>query len=323
MAPVNTDTTNEDTPSVRVTFPLVLFGLECIAGVAGNSFITAVHGTEWARRRRLPAGDLILLLLSVWRLLLQVWVLLESTLGLFFRGAYNQNAVYTLFKVVLMFLNYTNLWLAAWLNVFYCLRVANFTHPLFFMMKRRVLGFMPWLVRLSLLLALCFSFPFSKDIFNMYVNSSIPVPASNCTEKKYISETNVVSLVLLYNLSILLPLGIFILAATLLIASLKKHTQHMKSTATGCRDPSMQAHVGAIKAISSFLLLYIFNAVALFLSMSNIFEPSSPWNALCKVIMAAYPSGHSVLLILSNPGLRRAWKRLQQRVRLYPRGRAL
>ncbi|XP_006861249.1 PREDICTED: taste receptor type 2 member 40-like [Chrysochloris asiatica] len=323
MAIMSSGTTDKDLSDVKVVFTLVVSGLQCMAGVAGNGFITAVLGAEWARGKRLPTGDSILLLLSVSRFLLQLWMMLESVLSLLFRSTYNQNTIYTLFKVIIMFLNYFNLWLAAWLNVFYCLRVANFAHPLFFTMKRRVVGLMPWLVRLSVLVSFSFSFPFSKNIFHVHVNSSIPVPSSNSTEKKYLSETNVVNLVLLYNLGIFPPLIIFILAATLLIVSLRRHVLHMESNATGSRDPSMRAHLGAIKSISYFLILYIFNTITLFLSMSNIFEINSPGNILCKSIMATYPAAHSGVLILSSPRLQRTWKRLQHRVHRYLEGQTL
>ncbi|XP_045877400.1 taste receptor type 2 member 40 [Meles meles] len=314
MATMSTDATDRDRSRFKIVLTLVVSGIECIAGIVGNCFIMAIHRAERARGKRLSVSDCILLMLGFSRLLLQIWMMLENTYSLLFPVTYNQNTVFILFKVVVMFLSYFNLWLAAWLSIFYCLRIANSAPPLFCMRRRKITGVMPWLLGLSLFISLCFSFPFSIDTFKVYGNISIPIPSSNTTERKYFSETNMVNLVLLYNLGIFIPLIMFILSATLLIFSLKTHTLYMESNATGPGDPSMKTHMGAIKAICCFLILYIFNAVALFISMSNIFNINSSWNILCKNIMDTSPAGHPVLPILGNLELRGAWKRFQHHV---------
>ncbi|XP_055276281.1 taste receptor type 2 member 40 [Moschus berezovskii] len=313
MVTVNTDVTDKDTTRFKIVFTLAVSARECIIDIAGNGLITVIHGAEWVRGKRLPVGDCILLILSFSRLLLQIWMMLENTYSLLFWVIYNEQRVYILFKTTVMFLNFSNLWLAAWISIFYCLRIASFTRPWFSVMKRKVMG----LVRLPLFFSSCSSFPFSKGIFDVYVNNSVPVPSSSSTEKVYFSETNMGNLVTTLYLGIFIPLIMFMLAATLLIISLKRPTFHMKSNVTGSRDPSMEAHLGAIKAISYFLIFYILNAAALFLCISSIFAANSSWNILCKIIMAACPAGHSVLLILGNPGLKRAWKRFQNQVHLY------
>ncbi|XP_014643277.1 PREDICTED: taste receptor type 2 member 39 [Ceratotherium simum simum] len=294
-----------------------IIGTECIIGIFANGFIEAINAAEWIKNKAVSTSGRILFFLSVSRLAFQSLMVLELTFSSTSPSFYYEDVVYDIFKASFMFLNSCSLWFAAWLNFFYFVKIADFSYPLFLKLKWRISGLMPWLLYLSTFISLGNSVLLSNNIYTVYCNNSLPIPFSNSTEKKYFTETNVINLLLLYYLGILIPLIMFILAATLLIISLKRHTLHMESNATGYRDPSMEAHLGAIKATSYFLIFYVFNAVALFLYMSNIFDINNFWNILCKIIMAAYPAGHSILLIQDNRGLRRAWKRLQLRVHLY------
>lgn len=82
MITVNTDYADEDVSRFKVVFILVVSGIECLTGIVGNGFITAIHGAKWARCKRLPVGDCIVLMLSFSRLLLQIWMMLENVYSL-------------------------------------------------------------------------------------------------------------------------------------------------------------------------------------------------------------------------------------------------
>ncbi|XP_049631747.1 taste receptor type 2 member 39-like [Suncus etruscus] len=294
-----------------------IIGTECIIGIIANGFIVAIHVVERIQNKAFSTRGRILFFLSASRIALQSFMMLEITFSSTTPQFYNKEIVYNAFKVSFMFLNYCSLWFAVWLSFFYFVKIADFTHPLFLKLKWKISLLMPWLLWLSMVISLGFSALFFNDVYNVYCNDCFSTHWFNSTKKSYLTETNVDILVLLYSLGIFIPLTMFILAAILMIISLKRHTLHMESKATGSRDPSMEAHMGAIKATSYFLILYIFNTFALFLHLSNTFESNSSWNILCKIIMAAYPAGHSVLLIVSNPGLRRAWKKFQHQVHMF------
>uniref|UniRef100_A0A8D2CF52 Taste receptor type 2 member 39 n=1 Tax=Sus scrofa TaxID=9823 RepID=A0A8D2CF52_PIG len=314
---IKTSSPPENELSSHIILILIIISVECVIGIIANGFIAAINTAEWIQNKEISTTGKILLFLSVSRIALQSFMMLEINFSSTSPSFYNQDTVYDTFKGGFMFFNYCGLWFAAWLGFFYFVKIADFSHPLFLKLKWRISGLMPWFLWLSVFISLGHSGLFLKNVYTVHCNNSSAIPSFNSTKKNYFTETNVTNLVLVFNTGIIIPLSMFILAATLLIISLKRHTQHMESNTTGSRDPSMEAHMGAIKAISYFLILYIFNAVALLLYMSNVFDINSFWNVLCKVILATYPAGHSILLIRDNPGLRRAWKRLQARVHLY------
>uniref|UniRef100_A0A8D2P8U5 Taste receptor type 2 member 40 n=1 Tax=Zosterops lateralis melanops TaxID=1220523 RepID=A0A8D2P8U5_ZOSLA len=54
-----------------------------------------------------------------------------------------------------------------------------------------------------------------------------------------------------------MPLILSVVSSILLIRSLWIHTRRMQNNASGFRDPSLEAHISAIKSVCYFLILYI------------------------------------------------------------------
>nr|XP_009930301.1 PREDICTED: taste receptor type 2 member 40-like [Opisthocomus hoazin] len=294
-----------------------------MAGLLGNGTILAVSSISCIRSKILSHFDMIMIFLSLSRFFLQAWMMLDLFLSLFCKTYYYEENFLVTSRTVFVFLNYSSLWFSAWLSVFYCTKVANFTQSLFFWLKQRISSLMPWMLITSTLFSLATSLPFSWDVYNVYNNFTSPVNTTNSSEMRVTMKASLFSFVLLCNTGTALPLTVFIVSSILLIRSLWIHTRQMQNNASGFRDPSLEAHIRAIKSLFSFLILYVTNFISVFLILYNIFPPLSLGEAICTAVIPACPAGHSMILIWSNPKFRKVPARILQHANCHIRTRSM
>nr|XP_028568744.1 taste receptor type 2 member 1-like [Podarcis muralis] len=101
----------------------------------------------------------------------------------------------------------------------------------------------------------------------------------------------------------LFPFMIFLFSSILLLTSLWRHKNLLRNTA---KDVSTEAHLNAIKALASFCILYvssffveILNAVLSWMDTVDLWVRIFFFN-----VIAAYSSGHAIILIFINPRLK-------------------
>lgn len=296
--------------------------IESMAGLLGNGAVLAVCSTSCIRSKILSSYDMIMIFLSLSRFSLQSWMMLDLFLSLFCETSYYEENLFVIFKTVFMFLNYSSLWFAAWLSVFYCTKIASFTQSFFIWLKQRISSLVPWMLITSSLFSFATSLPFAWDVYDVHNNFTAPLTMTNSSERRVTMKASFFLLILLCNAGVALPLIVFVVSSILLIRSLWIHTRQMQNNATGFRDASLEAHIGAIKSIFSFLILYVTYFISLVLILSNIFLPLSIGEAMCLAVMAACPAGHSMVLIWSNPKFRELPARILHHANCHVRTRS-
>ncbi|KAM9627736.1 taste receptor type 2 member 40-like [Morphnus guianensis] len=297
--------------------------IESMAGLLGNGAVLAVCSTSCIRSKTLSSYDMIMIFLSLSRFSLQSWMMLDLFLSLFCETSYYEENLFVIFKTVFMFLNYSSLWFAAWLSVFYCTKIASFTQSFFIWLKQRISSLVPWMLITSSLFSFATSLPFAWDVYDVHNNFTAPLTMTNSSERRVTMKASFFFLILLCNAGVALPLIVFVVSSILLIRSLWIHTRQMQNNATGFRDASLEAHIGAIKSIFSFLILYVTYFISLVLILSNIFLPLSIGEAMCSAVMAACPAGHSMVLIWSNPKFRELPARILHHTNCHVRTRSM
>ncbi|NXV05712.1 T2R40 protein, partial [Cettia cetti] len=185
----------------------------------------------------------------------------------------------------------------------YCIKVASFTQSFFIWMKQRIARLVPLMLLTSWLCSITAAIPFAWDVYRVHNNFSAPPSMTNSSAMRTTRTDSLGVLILLCNAGIGTPLILSVVSSVLLVWSLWRHTRRMQNSASGFRDPSLEAHISAIKSVCSFLILYIVYFICVLIIVFNVFVPLSDGDSICVVLMSACPTGHTLVLIWSNPKL--------------------
>ncbi|XP_030047927.1 taste receptor type 2 member 8-like [Microcaecilia unicolor] len=314
-----------------------------VLGILVNIFIVGVNGIDWVKTRHLDTSDIILTSLGIARFFLQWIIMLDMIISVVFPHIYHLIKFLKMFYTIWAFVDLVNAWFAALLGVFYCAKIANHSHPVFIFLKLKIPRTIHWLLLGSMLASLItsisiswvFEIPHSNSTTNISSNDSTATNCSfawnvckgyqkNSTEdfSLHVSSTGAFTMypIIVLCLGYAIPFFIFCVALLLLIRSLWDHTWHIKGNTMEYCNPSLQIYFTAIRVMVSFLLLCICGFICNILGTSYLFSSKGLLFHILSIVSAAYPSLHSVILILNNSKLRQVLERIFHHSKVPSRG---
>ncbi|CAI5796937.1 taste receptor type 2 member 8-like [Podarcis lilfordi] len=288
-------------PTLFELFCFILLVVVTLTGLAGNGFIAIVNCIDWFRSRKLSPADMILSSLSLFRFAFLAVVIQIAILILFFKDTFLNRDLITVYNASWFFVNTTELWFAAWLSVLYCVKIANFSHPLFLRMKRRFPGLVPWLLLGTVVFsAIITTIKVIMGNRLMYECKAFESLQSNNTDSGMKTSDFCKYSIFPYVVPDFFPFIIFFSSSILLLTSLWRHKNLLRNTA---RDVSTEVHLNAIKALASFCILYGSNFFVIILeTVLDWMDTVDLWVKIFFYNMiAACSSGHAIILIFINP----------------------
>ncbi|KAM7245007.1 hypothetical protein CapIbe_003533 [Capra ibex] len=283
---------------------LVLTAIQFILGMLGNGFIGWVNGSSWFKSKRISLHDFIITNLAVSRIVL-LWILLiDGVLLVVSPKLHDEGIIMQIIDVFWTFTNHLSVWLTTCVSVFYCLKVASFSHPMFLWLKWRVSRVVVWMLLSTLLLSCCSAISLIRE-FKIYSVLGGIDRTGNMTELFRRKEKEYKLIHVLGTLWDLPPLVASLISYFLLILSLGRHVRQMHQDCGSSRDPSTEAHRRAIRVILSFLFLFLLYYLSFSVLTSSYFLPATKMIAkIGEVITMFYLAGHSYVLILGNSKLK-------------------
>lgn len=294
------------TSSLSVIPHVIIISAEFITGITVNGFLIIINCNELIKSRKLTPMPLVLICIGMSRFGLQMVLMIQSYFSVFFPFHYQVKIYGAMMMFAWMFFNSLSLWFATCLSVFYCLKILGFTQSYFLWLKFRISKLMPWLLLGSLLASLITAALCIEVDYHKYLDDDI---LRNVTLTKTGFKLKRISDVFLVNLALIFPLAIFVMCTSMLLISVCKHTHRMQN-GYGFRNASMKVHLNTLKTLVTFFFFFVSYFVTFMTSMTFTFPYRSQRFFLVKDIMSAYPSGHSVIIILSNSKLQQPFRRL-------------
>lgn len=287
---------------VTVVF-IVIYVLESLAIIVQNSLIVAVLGREGVQVKRMSPVEMILISLGSCRFCLQ-W----SSVLYNFCSYFNPDWVFWYIGIVWEFTNTLSFWLTSLLAVVYCVKIASFTHPIFFWLRWRILRLIPWLL-LGSLLTSCVTIIFSavRNHITVKLMSVKHFPRNNTVTERL--QTVLQNFLISQQMVVLtIPFLLFVASTIVLISSLFQHLGQMQHHSTGQGNSSTKAQSTALRSLAVSLVFFISYFLTILVSARDGLFEKTTWFWVWEIIIYAVVSIHSTSLMLSNPKLKKVLK---------------
>ncbi|XP_008695550.1 taste receptor type 2 member 5 [Ursus maritimus] len=283
--------------TAALTLLMVVAVAEFLIGLVGNGVLMVWSFGEWVRKFNGSSYNLIVLGLAVCRFLLQWLIMMDLSLFLLFQSSHWLHNL----SVFWILVSQASLWFATFLSVFYCRKITTLEHPVCLWLKQRAYCLSLWCLLGYLMISLVAVARIGLKPYHLSQgNSSILYPLKSC-HYLYILKLNAGSG---------LPLMVFLVSSGMLIVSLYRHHKKMKVHTAGRRDARAKAHITVLKSLGCFLILHVVYILASPFSIVSKSSADVLIVFISETVMAAYPSLHSVILIMGNPRVKQTCQRI-------------
>ncbi|XP_036616481.1 taste receptor type 2 member 41-like [Trichosurus vulpecula] len=284
------------------TFAMVLYILFCFLGILANGFIVVVLGREWGRCHRLSPCDMILISLGAARFCLLWLGMIHSFYYFLHHLQYSKEPTHPHFGIYFDFLHSVTFLFVAGLSILFCVKIANFTHPIFLWLKWRVKELVPWFLLVSLLISFIVTgllFVKNNALYQAFLQGTFSGNITLCSLSRKLEICYFLPLKLII---FSIPCSMFVVSIVLLITSLQRHSWRMQHSANSAQDPRTQAHTRALKLLISFLVLYILSFTS-FVIDATFFGFGGTWYWPRQIVIYLSTYVHPFILILGNSQL--------------------
>ncbi|NXB07846.1 TA2R7 protein, partial [Cnemophilus loriae] len=280
---------------------LAIFTLEVFAGVWINAFIICVLCIGWIKKKTLNSNEKILLLLGCSRFCYLCFSWVYHFLSTVYLNYLYAHSIFQVLLIIQTFFNCSDLGVSACLCGFYCIKIATFRKNFFIYLKVKIDRIVPWLLLGSEIFSLVIGIVVHDIVDKAQCNNS--TGPGNLWKLNIKIVEHFLSFYFVSGLVFFTSFTAAISSALLLLFSLWRHKCKMQKNSMN--SLSMEAHIKAMKSILSFFMIYNINIITLIVTMIYSTKEENPMMFLLYVFLYAFPSLHSIILIVSNPKLKK------------------
>ncbi|XP_069591787.1 taste receptor type 2 member 9-like [Ranitomeya imitator] len=293
----------------RLTFSItnMLVGIAAVVlGVGGNSWIVYINLMDWGRGFCLSLPDQILSFMALINAVMEnllCFDVISIATGFFD----NTNQIHLKILDVLIFLISCNIWLTAWLSIYYYMRIVRFSGGFLLEIKMKISKLLPKLMVVSIIESFIIALP---SFWNNYTKiETIGNATLNSSEENTLLRISTPYRITAY-LGCGVPLMFTLIPIGLTLSSLWRHMKRMKTNKAMSSRPQTQAHITAVRTMVLLVTAHTgFHAISIYVLKRSLNFVDILMN-FCGYFIILYPAIQAFVMITGNSKLKQASKGL-------------